>query len=112
MYSYFKLTHAIVKGYTITIVFYCVQGHVMALNMRLSMVAEGEGLIAEEQGGFRKMRGCRDQVLSLVLYGQMEMLKTSSGMMAVFIDFSKAYDRIDRGILWKCLPRSKLQPWL
>ena len=33
----------------------------------------------------------------------MEMLKTSSGMMTAFIDFSKAYDRIDRGILWKCL---------
>ena len=60
-------------------------------------------LIAEEQGGFRKMRGCRDQVLSLVLFGQMEMLKTSSGMMTAFIDFSKAYDRIDRGKLWKCL---------
>ena len=38
----------------------------MILNMRLSMVAEGEGLLAEEQGGFQKMRGCRDQVLSLV----------------------------------------------
>ena len=77
----------------------------MILNMRLSMVAEGDQRInAEEQGGFRKMRGCRDQVLSLVLLGQMEMLKTSSGiMMTAFIDFSKVYDRIDRGKLWKCL---------
>ena len=74
----------------------------MILNMRLSTMAE-EGLIAEEQGGFRKMRGCRDQVLSLVLLGQMEMLKKSSGLMVAFIDFSKAYDRIDRGKLWKSL---------
>ena len=74
----------------------------MVLNVRLSTVAE-ERLIAEEQGGFRKMRGCRDQVLSLVLLGQMEMLKESRGLMAAFIDFSKAYDRIDRGKLWKCL---------
>ena len=43
------------------------------------------------------MRGCRYQVLSLVLLGQMEMLKTSSGLMVAFIDFSKAYDRIDGG---------------
>ena len=49
------------------------------------------------------MRGCRDQVLSLVLLGQMEMLKKSSGLMVAFIDFSKAYDRIDRGKLWKSL---------
>ena len=32
----------------------------MILNMRLSVAAEEEGLIAEEQGGFRKMRGRRD----------------------------------------------------
>ena len=75
----------------------------MILDMRLSTVAEEEGLIAEEQGGFRKMRGCRDQVLSLVLLGQMEMLKKSSGLMVAFIDFSKAYDRIARGELWKSL---------
>ena len=75
----------------------------MILNMRLSTVAEEKGLIVEEQGGFRKMRGCRDQVLSLVLLGQMVMLKKSSGLMVVFIDFSKAYDRIDRGKLWKSL---------
>ena len=75
----------------------------MILNMRLSTVAEEEGLIAEEQRGFRKMRGCRDQVLSLVLLGQMEMLKKSSGLMVTFTDFSKAYDRIDRGKLWKSL---------
>ena len=54
--------------------------------MRLSTVAEEEGLIAEEQGGFQKMRGCRDQALSLVLLGQMEMLKKSSGLMVACRD--------------------------
>ena len=63
----------------------------------------GEGLIAGEQGGFRKMRGCRDQVLSLVLFGKIEMLMKLSGLMAAFIDFFKVYDRIDRGKLLKCL---------
>ena len=51
------------------------------LNARLTDVAEGEGLIAEEQGGFRKQRGCRDQVLSLVLLGQTEIVKAAKGML-------------------------------
>ena len=75
----------------------------MVLNNRLLGVAEEEGLIAEEQGGFWKQRGCRDQVLSLVLLSQMEMLKKLNGMMVAFIDFSKAYDKVDRDKLWGCL---------
>ena len=44
----------------------------MVLNNCLSSVAEAEGLIADDQGGFRKQRGCRDQVLTLVLLGQID----------------------------------------
>ena len=45
------------------------------LENRLSSMAEEKGLIVEEQGGFRKKRGCRDQLLSLVLLGQTEMVR-------------------------------------
>ena len=65
------------------------------LNARLTDVAEGEGLIAEEQGGFRKQRGCRDQVLTLVLMGQSEIAKAAKGMLVAFIDFTKANDTVD-----------------
>ena len=75
----------------------------MVLNNCLLSVAEEEGLIADEQGGFRKRRGCRDQVLTLVLLGQMEMVKKTNGMMVAFIDFSKACDKVDRRKLWSCL---------
>ena len=44
-------------------------------------------------------------MLSLVLLGQMEMLKKLQGMMIAFIDFSKAYDKVDRDKLWKCLEK-------
>ena len=74
----------------------------MVLNNHLSSVAEEEGLIADEQGGFRKRRGCRDQVLT-VLLGQMEIVKKANGMMVAFIDFSKAYDKVDNRKLWSCL---------
>ena len=68
-------------------------------------VAEGEGLIAEEQGGFREQRGCRDQVLTLVLMGQTEIAKAAKDMLVAFIDFTKAYDTVDRGKMWWCLER-------
>ena len=75
----------------------------MMLNARLSDVAEEEGLIAEEQGGFHKQRGCRDQVLTLVLLGQTKMAKAAKGMLVAFIDFTKAYNTVDRGKMWWCL---------
>ena len=53
----------------------------MVLNNRLSNVAEEKGLIADEQGGFKKQRRCRDQVLTWVLLGQMELVKKANGMM-------------------------------
>ena len=61
---------------------------------RLAPVVEGRNLVAEEQGGFRRGRGCRDQLLMTVLLGQMKTL-SKKGMFAGFIDFRKAYDRVD-----------------
>ena len=65
-------------------------------------MAEEKGLIAEEQGGFRKGRGCRDQLLSLVLLGQTEVVRKPDGMLVAFIDFAKTYDKVNRE-LWSCL---------
>ena len=44
------------------------------IHRRLTQVVKGRNLVAEEQGGFRRGRGCRDQLLTLVLLGQMKML--------------------------------------
>ena len=66
---------------------------------RLEHVVGERDLVAEEQGGFRKGRGCRDQLLTLVLLGQVRAV-AKRGMMAGFIDFKKAYDRVSRGKLW------------
>ena len=67
------------------------------------MVKE-QGLLAEEQGGFRKKRGCRDQGLSLVRLPLVVIRKDEfAEIMIAFIDFSKAYDNADREKLWKCV---------
>ena len=67
---------------------------------RLVEVVEEKQLLAEEQGGFRRGRGCRDQILSLSLLGQTMIAKRRKGMLAAFIDFKKMYDRVDRSKLW------------
>ena len=71
---------------------------------RLRHVVRERNLVAEEQGGFRKGRGCRDQLLTLLLLVQVKAV-AKRGMLAGFIDFKKAYDRVDRGKLWGCLEK-------
>ena len=51
----------------------------------------------------RKGRGCRDQIVSLMLLGQTKLAIQEDGFLAAFIDFSKAYDRVCRKKLWECL---------
>ena len=67
------------------------------LEQRLSSVAEERGLIAKEQGDFQKTRRCRDQLLSLLLLGQTEMVRKPACMLVAFID------KVDREKLWSCL---------
>ncbi len=64
--------------------------------------------MAEEQGGFRKGRGCRDQIVTLILLGQIKVMPKKRGIFIAFIDFKKAYDRVDRSKLWRCLENKGL----
>ena len=75
------------------------------MQKRMMVVVEEKRLVAEEQGVFRRGRGCRDQVMTLMLLGQMKA-RFGKGMFATFIDFRKAYDRVDRKKLWQCLQDS------
>ena len=69
------------------------------MQKRMMVLVEEKRLVAEEQGGFRRGRGCRDQVITLMLLWQMKA-RFRKGMLATFIDFWKAYDRVDRYELW------------
>ena len=89
------------RGIALTSVVYKV--FCMILNNRLSEVVDEFHLLAEEQGGFRKGRGCQDQVLTLLLVAQSSVARKKEGCLTAFIDFSQAYDRVHRGKLWRCL---------
>ena len=66
---------------------------------RLTEMAESNGLLCEEQNGFRKGRGCLDNILMLTLLGS-KYSKVGDGLRCGFIDLQKAYDSVNRDKLW------------
>ncbi len=56
--------------------------------------------MSEEQGGFRKGRGCVDQIFAMKMLVE-EYLGKDKKLYAAFMDLEKAYDRVDREALWK-----------
>ena len=61
-----------------------------------------ESMISEEQGGFRKGRGCVDQIFSLRIIIE-KMLAKGKKVYAAFMDLEKAYDRVDWTAMWDVL---------
>ena len=74
----------------------------MVLLIRLDSVAESNGMRAKGQAGFRKGRGTPDN--AFVLQHAIESCqKRAKTMYVAFIDFEKAYDRVNRDLLWRVL---------
>jgi hypothetical protein len=72
------------------------------LNDRLKIWTEDNNLIADEQNGFRNDRNCVDHLNSLVNIVE-SRLKINQSTFAAFIDFQKAYDGINRNLMWSKL---------
>ena len=69
------------------------------LNNRLTRWAEMHNLLSDTQNGFRKNRSCQDHLSSLATLIDSRKKSRKSTFIA-FVDFSKAFDRVDRGLLW------------
>ena len=61
-----------------------------------------EQKISEEQGGFRKGRGCVDQIFSFRMVVE-RVLAKGKKLYAAIMDLEKAYDRVDWLALWEVL---------
>ena len=72
------------------------------LNDRLSQVVEEHKLLGEVQNGFRKERGGSDNnfILDTIIW---KAKATRTKLHLSYIDISKAYDSVNREILWKKL---------
>ncbi len=70
------------------------------LTERLMEVTGGK--VDEDHGGFRKGRGCVDQIFAMKQLLEAYLGKDKK-LYAAFMDLEKAYDRIDREALWSVL---------
>ena len=64
--------------------------------------SETECAIGEEQCGFRRGRGCVDQVFA-VRHVCEKAIERGTEVVWAFMDVEKAYDRVDSSALWKVL---------
>ena len=56
----------------------------------------------EEQGAFRRGRSCVDQLFTVRQLGE-KIIEMNKRMLMVCVDLEKAYDRVDRELLWRVL---------
>ena len=76
---------------------------------RLSACCESKGLLPEEQCGFRPNRSTTD-MMSVVRRLQEIGRKAGVSFFTCFIDLQKAYDTVDRTLLWQVLTRIGVPP--
>ena len=72
------------------------------LNTRLREYLEINDALNDEQNGFRTNRCCQDHILTLTSIIENRMLGKQDTF-ACFIDFKKAFDCVDRDLLWRKL---------
>ena len=75
------------------------------LNKRLTQWAQKEGKLIEEQAGFRATYSTIDHIFTLYALVQ-SFLQKNHKLYVAFIDFKKAFDSVNRNILWYVLRKS------
>ena len=77
--------------------------YINILNKRLTKWSDENELIGEEQAGFRKSYSTIDNLFCLQTIVTKYLKSQGGRFYAVFVDFEKAFDRIDRNALWNKL---------
>ena len=66
------------------------------------MTQATDKLLREQQAGFRKHRSCTDQITTLRIILE-QSIEWNSSLCVNFVDFEKAFDSIDREVLWSIM---------
>ena len=85
------------RGITVTSAVY--KAYCNVLNQRLTFWAESAGKLTDFQNGFREKRSTIDHLTTITsIIENWKSMKKSTYV--AFVDFSKAYDTINRELLW------------
>ena len=76
---------------------------------RLSAYYEARNLLSEEQCGFRPYRSTTDMMFAVRRLQELGR-KARVPLCLCFIDLQKAYDSVDRTLLWQVLARFEVRP--
>ena len=91
-YSPIALENTILKTFTQIII-----------NNKLTKSSKQLNLLPEHQSGFRKKRGCTDNIYTLYSLIHISFQLQLGNMYAIFIDFKGAFDNIRHHLLWQHL---------
>lgn len=75
------------------------------LKERLEKWFEDMSFLAEEQAGFRKGRGCRDNIFVLESIIKAKLSKKGGKLFAFFIDFVSSFPSVNHELLWNKLEK-------
>ena len=78
------------------------------LNNRLTTWVETNSILSDAQCGFRKGRSTIDHIFTLHAAIQKQFVNNAK-LYVAFIDFRKAYDTVNRNVLWSVLIKSGIQ---
>ena len=73
------------------------------MSARMNDWCEEKHILPEWQSGFRKKRGCLDNIFVLNTVIQLHVRRVGGKMYALFIDFKTAFDSVNHEMLWKKL---------
>ncbi|CAB1115899.1 unnamed protein product [Ectocarpus sp. CCAP 1310/34] len=85
------------------------QKQVRSHNTRLSHYCEREGILPEEQSGFCPHPSTLDMLFAIQRLHELAR-KKSTAVFACFVDLTKAYDSVERDLLWDVLRRFGVPP--
>ena len=65
--------------------------------------------LREEQAGFRQDRSCTDHIATLRIIIE-QSLEWQSPLYSIFVDFQKAFDSVDRDVIWRLMQHYGFPP--